>query len=229
MNLLDERNFIARARELDRLEWLGPEAAERRAQLEAVDDALFARLRAEIRAGACRGDELLRSIRTYVPEAGSGETYDDLDVFLAGLLLHAPVPEATKSLDAEMVAYQRTPSRIALELIAQLDERDVFYDIGSGLGEVAILANLLSGANSKGIEREPAYVDYARACASDLNADAQFEAIDAREADYADGTVFFLYTPFRGRMLEEVLAKLKGRVYAYGPIAGPVGELARLR
>ena len=229
MALLDERNFIARARELDRLEWLGAEAAEQRAQLEAVDAALFARLRADIRTGACRGEELLRVIRSFVPGTRGGETYDDLDVFVAGLLLDAPVPEATRALDAEMVAYQRTPSRIALELIAQLNENDVFYDIGSGLGEVVILANLLSGAKAKGIEREPAYVDYARACARDLNVDVQFEAIDAREADFSDGTVFFLYTPFRGRMLEEVLARLRGRVYAYGPITGSGRGLVRVR
>ena len=232
MDLFDESNFIARARELDRLEWLGDDAAAERAQLEAVDAALFARLRQQIREGSCRGAELLRVIRSFVPETRANDGFDDLDTFLTGLLLHAPLPPPTKALDAEMVPYQRTPSRIALKLIEKLTPRDVFYDIGSGLGEIAILANLLSGARAKGIEYEPAYVDYARACAADLNVDVDFIAGDAREADYSGGTVFFLYTPFRGQMLDDVLAKLRVRdvrIYAYGPITESGRDLEPIR
>jgi hypothetical protein len=52
----------------------------------------------------------------------------------------------------------------------------------------------------------------------------EFVNVDARQADYSDGTVFFLYTPFNGKMLEQVLERLKAesanrkvRLYTYGP------------
>ena len=84
---------------------------------------------------------------------------------------------------------------------------------------------LLSEAQAKGIEFEPAYCDYARQCAKELNLSrVEFTNADAREVDYSDGTVFFMYTPFEGRLLQEVLEKLKGesrrrkiRVCTYGP------------
>jgi hypothetical protein len=36
-----------------------------------------------------------------------------------------------------------------------------------------------------------------------------FVNADAREADYADGTVFFMFTPFKGAILDAVLARLE--------------------
>ena len=126
-----------------------------------------------------------------------------------------------------MVFYQPTPGRIIFELVerAALQKQDTFYDLGSGLGQVVILVRLLSGARAKGIEFDPAYCEYARRCAQDLNlSGVDFVNVDAREANYDDGTVFFLYTPFEGKMLQEVLARLKGEarertigVYTYGP------------
>jgi precorrin-6B methylase 2 len=108
---------------------------------------------------------------------------------------------------------------------ADFRQGDVFYDIGSGLGQVSILVHLLSGVQAKGVEVEPAYCDYARRCARGLNlSQVEFINVDAREADYSDGTVFFLYTPFEGKMLEQVLERLKNesrtrriRLYTYGP------------
>jgi hypothetical protein len=47
---------------------------------------------------------------------------------------------------------------------------------------------------------------------------------DASEADYTDGTFFFMYTPFTGRLLQQVLDKLDREAQtrpitlaAYGP------------
>ncbi len=47
---------------------------------------------------------------------------------------------------------------------------------------------------------------------------------DARDVDYADGTVFYLYTPFKGSVLQTVLERLRAesqrrriRVCTYGP------------
>jgi hypothetical protein len=208
------------------------EAVKKR--LEEIDENLFQKLRADIRSGDCRGAELKRRIVKYVgcdsTERGWDDIgYDSLDAFISGLLLvkGAPGEAREKEREPEMVFYQPTPARIVLELIerASLKEEDVFYDVGSGLGQVCILVNLLSGARTKGVEFEPAYCDYARRCAGELNlSQVEFINVDARETDYSDGTVFFMYTPFEGRLLQEVLEKLKDasrkrriRVCTYGP------------
>jgi hypothetical protein len=102
---------------------------------------------------------------------------------------------------------------------------DVFYDVGSGLGQVAILVHLLSGVRTRGLEVEPAYCHYATRCARALNLSrVEFINVDAREAGYSDGTIFFLYTPFEGGMLDQVLGRLRDesrkrsvRLYTYGP------------
>jgi hypothetical protein len=207
------------------------ERVERR--LVAIDDDLFRRLRADVRAGVCIGSALRAQIDKYAgrdarqrsPQDHPG--YDNLDVFLNGLLRINAVPEEKSEREPEMVYYQPTPARIILELveIANLGARDVFYDLGSGLGQVPILVNLLTGARAKGVEFEPAYCEYARACAAELGLSSmEFINVDARSADYSDGTVFFMYTPFEGRLLQEVLGRLRAesrkrliRLFTFGP------------
>jgi SAM-dependent methyltransferase len=111
-----------------------------------------------------------------------------------------------------MVFYQPTPAHIVLALVdkANIGSQDVFYDLGSGLGQVCILVNLLTGVKSKGVEFEPAFCDYARQCASRLNvSNVEFINQDARDTDYADGTIFFMYTPFKDKLLDQVLQKLE--------------------
>jgi SAM-dependent methyltransferase len=160
-------------------------------------------------------------------------------VFINGLLLIRVVSVETKAKEPEMVYYQQTPARIIFELVekARLTGEDVFYDLGSGLGQVPILVNLLSGATAKGIEFEPAYCDYARGCAADLNLSrVEFINADARTADYSEGTIFFMYTPFEGRILQEVLEKLRGesrrrwiRLFTYGPCTPQVSRQSWLK
>ena len=133
-----------------------------------------------------------------------------------------------------MVFYQQTPARVIFELAerAQLTPNDTFFDIGSGLGLVATLINLLTRAKTRGIEYEPAYCDYATACASKLNlADVTFINTTARNGDYAEGSVFFIYTPFEGTMLQQMLDILKKeslnrpiRIFTYGPCSPHVAQ-----
>jgi hypothetical protein len=201
-------------------------------QLEAVNTFLFERLRADIRLGRLVGPALLKLMNDYVGRSGDGQAqpavgYDTLDMFTNGLLSVQPVPLETTEREPEMVYYQKTPARLVLELAdkARLTNDDVFYDVGSGLGHVPMLVHLVSGATAKGIEVEPAYCAYATTCAADLNLPGvQFIRADARHTDYSDGTVFFMYTPFQGRMLQEVLDRLQAvsqrkqiRVFSYGP------------
>ncbi len=227
-SLLEERSFVARSEAIDELEFV-------RARLEQVDAALFDRLRQEIRSGPLRGTALLECIRTFVPPLDSPDgRYDHLDTFMTGLLLRHPLPDESPSRENDMVFYQRTPSRVVLELIerAQMTPDDVFYDIGSGLGEVTVLTNLLTEATTKGVEYEPSYCEYARQLVRDLNLRRiEFLNADARNADFSDGTVFFLYTPFVGGMLQEVLHRLRTassvrrtRIFTYGPCTSEVAQ-----
>lgn len=256
-SLYEEANFAGRQGALDVIEFnilgrvegllaadsqaeglvaLKQRAESARVRLEAVDEGLFRRLRAGIRSGALRGVELKQQLEAH---AGSAQdraegAYDSLDALVGGILFSAAAPGGTAEMAPEMVPYQPTPARIILELVerARLQKHDVFYDLGSGLGQVVMLVNLLSGVVAKGIEFDPAYCEYARRCAHGLNLSrVQFIHADAREADYAAGTVFFLYTPFVGQMLREVLARLKGEadqrvidVYTYGPCTPEVAR-----
>jgi len=252
--LYEEANFASRAEALDYLEFhvldriegllqtitystelftLKQQAEGMKRRLEAVDATLFQRLRMDIRAGRCRGASLLALLNTYAERGANDEQaqpeigYDNLDVFTNGLLPDLALPAETQTREPEMVFYQKTPARIIFELVekGQLTDDDVFYDLGSGLGHVPILVNLLSGATTKGVEVEPAYCAYAIACATELNLSrVSFIQADARTADYSDGTVFFLYTPFEGRMLQVVLERLRAEaqrrsitLFSYGP------------
>jgi hypothetical protein len=208
-------------------------------RLEAIDEKLFRQLRAGIRSGALRGTELRHRLEAYAgsgrgKRSQSGGAYDSLDALLSGILLAEVAPVEATERESEMVFYQPTPARIVFELVerAALHQHDTFYDLGSGLGQVVILVSLLSGVTAKGIEFDPAYCEYARRCAQELNlSNVEFVNVDAREADYADGTAFFLYTPFEGRMLQDVLERLKGEaqkrgisVYTYGPCTREVSH-----
>lgn len=203
-----------------------------RARVDAVDERLFRRLRDDIASGHCTTAELWRRIAgcrrtTTGGGSDSGEGYDELDALVDGLLFTEVAPEGASERDPEMVDYQPTPARVVVQMVEGADFRpdDVFFDIGSGLGHVPILVHLLSGVRTKGVEIEFAYCEYARRRARELNlSQVQFIHADAREADYSDGTFFFLYTPFEGKILDRVMERLgqesrrrKIRLCTYGP------------
>jgi predicted RNA methylase len=253
-NLIDSIEFSVIDR-IDALllahgEWPDMRALRRRAeavrrQMAEANGRLLHELRARIRSGRYARFELGREF-VDLAGGGSGETkdrdepgYDSLDALITGLLLVDDAPEPTRELEPEMVFYQPTPARIVLELVHRMafTPQDVFYDIGSGLGYVCILMHLLSGVRARGVEFDPAYCDYARRCAGDLNvSDVEFLNVDARVADYSQGTVFFMYTPFEGRMLQQVLDRLKAasrttriKLCTYGPCTLHVSRQAWLR
>jgi hypothetical protein len=134
-----------------------------------------------------------------------------------------------------MVYYQKTPARFILELVrkAEFKPQDVFFDLGSGLGQVAILVNLLSAVISKGVEFEPAFCNYARTCAADLNLNqVDFLNEDARYTDYSLGTHFFMYTPFEGKILQDTMQNLKGeakkrklKIFTFGSCTPVLAQL----
>lgn len=202
------------------------------AALEKINDNLFQMLPEKIKKEKITGSEFKNLINKYLDfklyhaeykEVG----YDNLDVFIDRLLPQRDMPEQTKALEQGMVYYQKTPARIVFELIEKLNftKKDVFFDLGSGLGQVTILVNLLCGIKTKGVEIEPSFCEYAKQSVAEFKLpDVDFINADARKADYSEGTIFFMFTPFTDKVLEDVLLLLKKesqhrkiKIITYGP------------
>src|ERR1700744_5256191 len=233
--------LLAKADQSQHLLLLKQHAEKVKAELEGINTNLFKKLQVEIQTGSYIGEKFKKLVSEYVDfnlddSAHQEEPgYDNLDVFINGLLSPLEIiPRQTKDLEPEMVFYQKTPARIIFELVEKCNftKVDVFYDLGSGLGQVAMLVNLMTGVKTKGIEFEPAFCDYSRECATKLNlSNITFINADARQADYLDGTVFFMYTPFHGGILKEVLEILRKeslqreiKIITYGPCTPEVAS-----
>jgi hypothetical protein len=216
--------------EMDALEAAGLARRARwiRDRLEIANRELYEAIRDQVRRGAGRLAllEWTEPSREHA-DAAPGMGFDFRDDLICGLLQLEQPEVGPVRFEAEMVFYQPTPARHIFNLIglSALTAADVFVDIGSGLGHVPLLISICTDARAIGIELEGAYVERARQCAERLNLDrvAFFEQ-DARVADYSSGTVFYLYTPFSGAMLQLVLDRLEQqaacrpiRICTYGP------------
>jgi hypothetical protein len=187
-----------------------------RTRLEAANAELYQSVRADIvRGGQPRellhwlGDSACQN-ESKGPLPGLG--FDYRDELVSGVLQLCEPSEPNFQPSPEMVFYQPTPVRHILHLIAAtgLAEDDVFVDLGSGLGHVPLLVSMVTGAQSLGIEVQAAYVASARECAQRLHLSrVRFIPQDAREADLSSGTVFYLYSPFNGSILTDVLSALR--------------------
>lgn len=92
--------------------------------------------------------------------------------------------------------------------LACVGPHDRVIDVGAGVGRLAMLVHLLTGATVRGVEVQPALVAYAcqRIEALALRG-VTMEARDAREAPL-EADVLLLYAPFSGALLAEVLARV---------------------
>ena len=184
-----------------------------RARLEAVNTVLYESIRSEI-VQCAPSHTLLRWIQGSASwdETAPGLGYDYWDDVVSGVLqLREPREPRFQPLP-EMVFYQPTPVRHILHLMraSALSDGDVFVDLGSGLGHVAMLAFMMTGVRSIGIEVDPTYVASAQECAQSLHlSQVRFIREDARSADLSSGTVFYLYSPFTGSILADVLDRLE--------------------
>jgi hypothetical protein len=202
--------------------------------LQHMNAVVVQGLRQDIEAGRRLRGDLVNELQRYCVEPSQNEPdgnleYDHLDVLVAGILGtdRLVVDDPAETLP-EMFPYQPTPARIILEIVKQanLGPHDIFVDVGSGLGVVPTLVSLLSGAASIGIEVQASYCRHAEACVRRLNlSSVRFVCQDARHADFSVGTVFYMYTPFKGAMLQQVLERLHAegrrrriRLCTYGPI-----------
>jgi SAM-dependent methyltransferase len=205
-------------------------------ELWAINTRLFQRLRSTLSAANTTPEQRLRILRSYIPQnprsLNSGD-YDALDVLVNSILYldQDGEPEAILG-DPEMIRYQPTPARVILELIeqGQIGSSDIFYDLGSGRGHVAILIALLTGARVVGVEIDHGLCTAAQQSIRRLALPtATILCSDAREADLAAGTIFYMYTPFTGMILATVLERLRLiamqhpiRLCTYGPYLAAV-------
>jgi len=127
--------------------------------------------------------------------------------------LGAP-PDDGPALPRGCVPYLPCPVDALLRLTEHGHVRasDVFVDVGAGVGRAAALVHLLTGASVVGLEIQPELVTAAR----DLVARLGLPRVSFVEGDaprlaaaLAAGSVFFLYCPFSGERLAELLANLE--------------------
>ena len=233
IHLLDLTQTLNDGGANQRLAELATRVVTLRDRLQRINDSMVQRLRERIAAASISPRELLTTFQQYVRatrhDTRDAVEYDDLDALVAGILsTDRIVDDGTVELDPEMVPYQPTPARLILALLQELrpTERDVFVDLGSGLGTVPALVSLLTGARAVGIEWHPNYYAHAQHCVRCLNlSSVSFVQQDARDADFSTGTIFYMFTPFKGTMLRDVLRRLDSegrrrtiRLCTYGPL-----------
>ena len=185
--------------------------------LEECNQDFFRDLRTGIRTGVVTPRQLRNLFDSNCRYRQDGSEWlhfraEAADELAAGLFHSDSPPQPWEGSDSEMIHYESTPVSALLELVDRvpLTRADRFVDIGSGLGQVALLVHLLTGVEAIGLEVMPGYVDHARCEAARLGIGrGAFRQGDARSADLCAGTVYFLYSPFRGEMLRAVLGRLR--------------------
>lgn len=104
--------------------------------------------------------------------------------------------------------------------------RDVVFDLGSGSGKMALTVSASCDARVVGVEICAPYVEASRVSAKSLAlTNLRFDCVDVREVDLSEGSVFYLYFPFRGALAQSVAERLGAlaskksiRIYATGPV-----------
>jgi hypothetical protein len=186
-------------------------------KLIASNEALFSRERRKLQIGSYTPQSLRQTFNkftNYRPgQPGQADyEYDSLDILLEKVLFLPGRPKESQNRKPGMIRYEATPSRVILELIDSLflTSDDVFFDLGSGLGLVVILVNLLTGLHCVGIEFDPAYCEYAHRCAKALKLNnTMFIQSDVSIADLNDGNIFYLFTPFVNKIFDDVMERLR--------------------
>jgi SAM-dependent methyltransferase len=231
---LDDLDACLSGGEVTRTE-LDQRAEAIHSKLESLNYRAYEGIRRHIQTGGGA-----RSLLEWMPDWNRAadllnrKGYDYLDELISGVLrLEEPSADIVR-LESEMVPYQPTPARHIFDLIDRtaLTERDFLIDLGCGLGHVALIASICTRANCIGVECELSYVHCARNSARSLSLNnVKFVHGDARSTDLSKGTVFYLYTPFSGSILRDVLNSLRReslrreiRICTFGPCTGTVAH-----
>ncbi len=164
------------------------------------------RSREAVRAGALRGDALLHAITAVPPR--------DRDAWVDELLALPELPDDGDALPPGAVPYLPCGVDAILRAVreAPLNREDVFVDLGAGIGRVALLAHLVTGARAIGVELQPHLVETARKTARRLallDGMATFIVGDAADVEVEPGAVYFIYASFGRATLRRVLSRLE--------------------
>jgi SAM-dependent methyltransferase len=197
-----------------RMTWSRTSDPKKRAELEELHRALkaaahssHAAIRDAIASGELRGKELR-------------QRFDDVslferDHFVEEVLGIAYPPLEEPELAPELLAYAPSGYDEIVHAfdVTRLGPGDRFLDLGSGMGKAVLLAALLTGAESSGIEQNRLLDDLARRAARELTVDnASFLHGDARslpmEDPFGRADVVFMYLPFTGGALATVMERL---------------------
>jgi precorrin-6B methylase 2 len=94
----------------------------------------------------------------------------------------------------------------------ELSPEDVVVDVGCGMGRTLCAFARRNVRKCVGIECDPTLADIARANAARLRgrrAPIEVVTIDATEADYSEGTVFWFFDPFGAETMRRVLERIR--------------------
>jgi hypothetical protein len=121
------------------------------------------------------------------------------------------IPDDGPELPRGCVPYLPCPVDALLRVVEHVGPSDVFVDIGAGVGRALAFVHRWTGAGVIGVEVQPGLVAIARRLAARTTLRmACLEGDAARLARYlVTGTVFFLYCPFSGPRLAQLLADLE--------------------
>jgi len=124
------------------------------------------------------------------PETAPAQDVDSSET----ALVETTAPDTTVDPD---VPFVRTPQSLVDRMLqlADVDEDDVVYDLGSGDGRIPITAAQTHGARGVGIEIQPDLVQEARRNAEQAGVAGrvEFRQGDLFEADISEATVVTLY------------------------------------
>ena len=193
-----------------RMAWSRSSDREERAELE--------RLHAALPAAARRSHAALRTRIAELSFRGAAlrRHFDDVprferDHFVEEVLGVAYPPLQEPALAPESLGYAPSGYEEIVHAfdVTGLAPGDRFFDVGSGMGKAVMLAELLAGATSSGVECDGALHGLAERASHELGLrEARFHHGDARDAVIEDADVVFMYLPFTGRALTTVMARL---------------------
>lgn len=170
--------------------------------------------------------------------ASNDDTYDtryeERDAFITWLLFGQSIIGAAPDIAADFAAQHRSESTFLPEKAGywtpysafravlrrlQLGPNDIFCDLGAGYGTLAVYgATVVPEAQFRGYELMPHRVEAANRAISRLELpNAQMIQADAKDADFSDGTVFYLFLPFSTFTDRAVFTKL-GEIAETKPI-----------
>ncbi len=189
--------------------------AEKLSLLMQLEDALelyFQNERVKLASGALSSEELLAQLRSLDQVVGALAEYTYADFYFWHLIgLEANNPRS-EEMAANMTPFIPSPlNRIETFLQeARILPSDTVVDLGSGHGPVVPFVALFSEARKViGVDYLAHHAETGNRIAKELDLkNVEFRGQDARHFDFSQGDIFFLYQPFSGPILEQVVRAL---------------------